>query len=119
MNAFPKLKTGAVAQYPAGRALVHATEVLRFLDGTEQRYRTRAAAGRRWTIHLKLLDETEVARLQEFFITEQGRFGSFSFEDPWDGSVHADCSLEDDNFEVELLGETRGRLVLVVKENNN
>ena len=43
MSAFPKLKTGAVAQYPASRALSQATEVVRFLDGTEQRYR---AAGR-------------------------------------------------------------------------
>jgi Conserved hypothetical protein 2217 (DUF2460) len=119
MSAFPKLKTGAVAQYPASRALVHATEVVRFLDGTEQRYRVREAAARRWVVRLDLLDETEIARLQEFFIAEQGRFGSFSFEDPWDGSVHANCSLERDEFEFELLGEARGRLVLVVRENDD
>ena len=119
MSAFPKLKTGAVAQYPAGRVLTHATEVMRFLDGTEQRYRARGAAGRRWAIRLELLDETEIARVQEFFISVQGRFGSFSFEDPWDSSVHADCSLENDALEIELWGETRGRLTLVVRENNN
>jgi hypothetical protein len=119
MSAFPKLKTGAVVQYPASRGLAHATEVLRFLDGTEQRYRTRGPAGRRWAIRLDLLDETEIARLQEFFVAAQGRFGSFSFEDPWDASVHPDCSLEVDEFAVELLGETRGRLTLVVRENNN
>jgi hypothetical protein len=119
MSAFPKLKTGAVAQYPASRALSQATEVVRFLDGTEQRYRARGAAGRRWVIRLDLLDETEIARLQEFFISAQGRFGSFSFQDPWDGSVHADCSLEADEFAMELVGETRGRLTLVVRENNN
>lgn len=119
MSAFPKLKTGAVAQYPASRALAHATEVVRFLDGTEQRYRVRGAAGRQWVIRLDLLDDTEIARLQEFFIGEQGRFGSFSFEDPWDGSVHANCSLQNDEFEFELLGEARGRLTLVVRENND
>jgi hypothetical protein len=118
MSTFPKLKTGAVAQYPASRSVTHATEVMRFVDGTEQRYRARGAAGRRWAINLELLDETEIARFQEFFTTEQGRLGSFTFEDPWDGSVHPDCSLEEDEFEFEVLGEGRGRLVVVVRENN-
>jgi hypothetical protein len=117
MSAFPRLKTGAVTQYPASRVLEHATEVVRFVDGTEQRYRRRGAAGRRWAIRLDLLDETEMARLQEFFETAKGRFGSFSFEDPWDHSVHADCSLENDELEIQLLGEARGSLALVVKEN--
>ncbi|HOK48044.1 MAG TPA: DUF2460 domain-containing protein [Bryobacteraceae bacterium] len=117
MNAFPRLKTGAVAQYPAGRALSYATEVLKFVDGTDQRYRKRGAPVRRWLIRLDLLDETELARLEEFFAAAQGRLGSFSFEDPWTGNVHTDCSLENDEFEVELLGETRGRTVLVVREN--
>lgn len=119
MSTFPKLKTGAVTQYPASRVLEHATEVMRFLDGTEQRYRRRGATGRRWVIRLELLDETEIARLQEFFETAKGRFGSFSFEDPWDNSVHADCSLVNDELEIELLGEARGGLTLVVKENQN
>ncbi|MGE5569002.1 MAG: DUF2460 domain-containing protein [Rhodospirillales bacterium] len=117
MNAFPRLKTGAVAQYPAGRALSYATKVLKFVDGTDQRYRKRGAPVRRWVIRLDLLDETEIARLEEFFAAAQGRLGRFSFEDPWTGNVHTDCNLENDEFQVELLGETRGRTVLVVREN--
>jgi hypothetical protein len=117
MSAFPRLRTGAVAQYPAGRVLSHATEVLKFIDGTDQRYRARGAAVRRWVIRLELLDETEISRLEDFFATAQGRMGTFSFEDPWTGNVHTDCSLESDEFEVELVGETRGRTVLVVREN--
>ncbi len=106
-----------MAQYPAGRALSHSTEVMKFVDGAEQRYRTRGAAVRRWVIRLELLDETEVARLEEFFVAAQGRLGTFSFEDPWTGNVHTDCSLENDEFEVEFEGEARGRTVLVVREN--
>ena len=117
MSAFPRLKTGAVAQYPAARALSHATEVVTFIDGTDQRYRVRGATVRRWVIRLDLLDETEIARLEEFFTTAQGKLGRFSFEDPWTGNVHTDCSLESDEFEAELLGETRGRAALVVREN--
>ena len=36
---FPTLKTGAVMQYPGKRILQFSTDVVRFLDGTEQRYR--------------------------------------------------------------------------------
>ena len=39
MNEFPKLKTGAVAQYPAQRTTRYSTHVMRFMDGSEQRYR--------------------------------------------------------------------------------
>ncbi len=34
MSMFPKLKTGAVAQYPAARSIVHGNDVLRFVDGS-------------------------------------------------------------------------------------
>lgn len=117
MSAFPRLKTGAVAQYPAGRAASYATEVFRFLDGTDQRYRAHGAPVRRWAIRLDLLDDSEMAALEAFFESAQGRYGSFSFEDPWDGSVHADCSLESDEIAFELRDEARGRTALVVREN--
>lgn len=119
MSEFPKLKTGAVAQYPASRVAAYGTDVFRFVDGSEQRYRICGTPVRRWVIRLEQLDETEIAKLQEFFASAQGRFGSFSFEDPWEGTVHQDCSLESDEFSIELLGEGRGRLALVVRENQD
>jgi hypothetical protein len=119
MSAFPTLKTGAVAQYPASRALVHTTVAMRFLDGSEQHYRARGASGRQWTINLALLDETEIATLQAFFESAQGRFGSFSFTDPWDGTVYPDCSLGSDEFDIDLEAETQGKLTLTVRENTN
>ncbi len=117
MSAFPKLKTGAITQYPAGRTRSYATDVFRFLDGTEQRCRQRSRGSRRWVIGLELLDDTELAELADFFQSQQGRFGGFSFEDPWDGTVYTNCSFEDDVLELELTGEARGRLGLVIKEN--
>jgi hypothetical protein len=39
MATFPKLKTNAVAQYPASKTARYQNQALRFLDGTEQRYR--------------------------------------------------------------------------------
>jgi hypothetical protein len=117
MAAFPKLKTGAVAQYPAARSLAYATDVHRFLDGTEQKYRVRGAPARRWGIRLELLDDTELAAIEEFFVAQQGRYGSFSFEDPWDSTLYSDCSFEQDEVAIELTGERRGRLRLVIRSN--
>ena len=119
MSSFPRLKTGAVVQYPATRTVGFATEVFRFLDGAEQRYRARGSETRRWVIRLELLDETELAALEEFFESMEGAFGRFAFEDPWDGKQYPDCSLEGDEFEAEMLGETRAKTSLVVRENRS
>lgn len=117
MSAFPKLKTGAVAQYPAGRSLERSTEVMRFVDGSEQRYRKRGAAVKRWVINLALLDEAEAAAVEAFFEGAQGKYGSFEFEDPWEATVHTDCSFESDEFAMQALGEARAKMSLVVRKN--
>ncbi len=117
MSTFPRLKTGAVAQYPAGRSLQYATARYRFLGGCEQRYRERGRAVRRWAIRLDLLDDRELAAVEEFFESQQGRYGSFSFTDPWDGTVHADCSFDQDELRIELAGERRGGLRVIIREN--
>ncbi len=119
MSTFPRLKTGAVAQYPAGRTAGYATAVFRFLDGSEQRFRDRAEEATRWTIELDLLDDTEMAQICEFFEAEQGRFGTFTFVDPWDASVHPNCSFEDDELTLEMTGEARAKMRLVIKENKD
>jgi hypothetical protein len=119
MAEFPKLKTGAVLQYPATRTLGYASQVLRFLDGTEQSYRTMGQPMRRWEIRLDLLDDRELAEVEAFFEENQGAFGSFAFTDPWDETAYTDCSLEADDLASVMTGEMRGRTSLVVKENRN
>jgi hypothetical protein len=117
MASFPKLKTNAVMQYPARRHFQFSNQVIRFLDGSEQRYRDYGAALRRWIVRLDMLDEGELAALENFFIASQGKVGSFSFTDPWDGAEYSDCSLEGDEFQFELQAEMRGETELVVREN--
>ncbi|MCC7176603.1 MAG: DUF2460 domain-containing protein [Bryobacterales bacterium] len=119
MSTFPLLKTGAVAQYPAGRALEYSTSVLHFVDGREQRFREWAGATRRWVIRLELLDEGELAALEAFHAARQGRLGTFSFTDPWDGTTYPDCSLETDSFALEYQDLMRGRAKLVVRANRD
>jgi len=114
---FPTLKTGAVMQYPAKRTLRFNTDIIRFLDGTEQRFRDYPSVLHEWTIQLDLLDEEELTALDQFFVSNQGRFASFSFTDPWDGTVYPNCSLKGDIFAYQLRTEMRGKATLVVCEN--
>jgi hypothetical protein len=116
---FPALKTGAVAQYGSSRTRRFSTQVFRFLDGSEQRFQEYGAPLRRWTIRLSLLDEAELTELESFFEAQGGRAGTFAFPDPWDGTVYADCSFDDDQLALQYAGPARGTASVTVKENRS
>lgn len=107
MAEFPKLKTQAVTQYPSVRSVRYRTEALRFLDGTEQRYRNGAGPRRRWDVCLSQIDEGEMAALELFFEENRGAAGNFAFTDPWDGRLYENCSLEADGLESISFDEMR------------
>jgi phage-related protein len=115
--SFPALKTGAVAQYPSDRAPQFSTQAYRFLDGSEQRFPGFPGVLQQWTIRLDLLDEGELENLREFFLSEEGRAGSFSFTDPWTGTVYAKCSFGSDTLSLQFKGPQNGATQLTVKEN--
>jgi len=115
--SFPTLSTGAVAQYPADRTRQFSTQVCRFLDGSDQRFRGYGAPLLRWAIRLDLLTEAELVNLEAFFLSEEGRSGSFAFTDPWDGTVYSNCSFDGDTFAAGFQDVSRGAAQMVVKEN--
>lgn len=117
MASFPTLKTGVVAQYPTERQRSYATQVFRFLDGSEQRFPAYAVPLLQWTIHLDLLDESELTNLEQFLESEGGRAGSFSFTDPFDGTVYANCSFAADELALNFAGPQQGKTTVVIKEN--
>ena len=119
MATFPQLKTKAVAQYPAVRALSYQNQILRFLDGNEQRYRDAKSELHRWSIRLAELDEGELAELDGFFANNQGRFGSFTFTDPWDGTPYTNCSLAADQLDLTSVAPMRGTTSVTVVENRS
>jgi len=119
MITFPTLKSGAVAQYPAQRSLSKRTWIGRFLDGSEQRFRNEASPLHRWVVHLSLLTEAEVVAIREFTDNVSGRFESFTFTDPWDGTSYPNCSLDTDTGTIEWLGENNARTTLVIRENRS
>ena len=68
MAAFPILSTGAVAQYPLARGTNFIVDIVRFLDGSEQRSLTRGRAQRRWVIQLSKVTEAELLRRSNSFL---------------------------------------------------
>ena len=66
MSAFPTLRTGAVAQYPLDLAVRFQTQSVKFMDGSQQRFRLYGSGLRRWKIRLDLLDEQELAAVAAF-----------------------------------------------------
>jgi phage-related protein len=97
--------------------VVFQNQVVRFVDGTEQRYRDCAGPLHQWVIHLSELDETEMATLEQFLQTNQGGFGSFSFTDPWDNQTYSDCSFADDAMDLTSIGEMLGQTSITLREN--
>lgn len=119
MATFPTLKTGAVAQYPASKSLRFQNQVLRFLDGTSQRYRDSAGLLHKWDIWLTQMDEREMAEIDQFFVSNQGCFVSFAFTDPWDGQVYPNCSIASDGLDLTFAAEMRGTAYLRIVENRS
>lgn len=96
MATFPSLKTGAVTQYPLEITTGQGSQVIRFLDGTDQRYLLHGRMLRAWQIHLELLDEDEISALEEFFNGQQGGYSKFVFPDPYSGTDVASCRFGGD-----------------------
>jgi hypothetical protein len=117
MATFPPLKTGAVAQYPAIKALRYQNQIVRFVDGNEQRYRDSTGPLHQWIIRLDKLDETEMASLENFFISNQGSFASFIFIDPWDGTSYPNCSVASDQLQMSSVAELQNTTSVTVIEN--
>ena len=117
MSNFPTLKTGAVLQYPAQKEVRFATEIVRFMDGSEQRFREYQTSLHRWMIRLELLDQGELQVLREFFRTQAGGADSFVFTDPWSGAAYANCTLEGGDMALQLVDEMKGNTSLTVREN--
>lgn len=116
-SSFPKLRTDAVAQYPAARRFCYRTQVIQFMDGLEQRFRDQAKVLHQWKIKLAALDDGELAELEAFFLDNGGQLGTFAFTDPWDGVLYPSCSLAQDQFEADWRSEAQVGTQLVIREN--
>ena len=116
MVQFPSLKTGVSVQYPVERVLEYSTQVERFVDGSEQRYRDRSTGRREWVIELSQLDEGELSALRSFFTEVRGRANTFDFVDPWTGGPPKPCRFASDSLGAKSFAEFDSRTRLIVVE---
>jgi hypothetical protein len=114
MATFPILKTGAPAQYPLDRGVRYATQAVRFMDGSRQRFKLYGAGLRKWTLKLDLLDEQELGAVIAF--VEQQGSAPFAFTDPTTGSVAAKCVISGGQFDATLTREMNGQTTVVIEE---
>ncbi len=90
---FPILSSGAVTQYGSPIGYVWPAQVIRFLDGPEQRFPACGNVFRRWAIDLRLLNESEVASIEAFFTAMSGEYSTFAFPDPISGTSVPNCRI--------------------------
>lgn len=119
MASFPLLRTSAVAQYPLTCKSSFSTEILQFVDGSEQRYRNYGRPIRRWAVQLNQLDEGEVAALRQFFREQAGVTGRFSFTDPITETAYANCSFDQPVLTGELREVQCGAATLIIRTNES
>lgn len=103
-------------QWPAERGVYFSTEVLEFADGSEQRIRNFSKVIRRWIVDLEELDEEDLTVMEAFYAQQQGQRGTFSFVDPWDGTLHAECHFDHSDLVAEYRSLLGGSAKLVVRE---
>jgi hypothetical protein len=90
---FPILNSGAITQYGSPLGLSWSAQVIRFVDGTDQRFLSRGRSLRRWLIDLRLLNESEIAGVEAFFSSMGGEYSLFNFPDPIGGTSVSNCRI--------------------------
>lgn len=118
MVSFPYLKTGAVAQFPSKKNIDYSTDVLQFVDGKEQRFRSYRSHALKWIISLKDIDEGEVQNIRQFIAEQAGMNGTFSFTDPWDGTVYENCSFDSDEVVFQMLSHSSCQTEIIIRNNS-
>jgi hypothetical protein len=93
MATFPTLSSGAITQHPIPLTTGQAAQVIRFLDGSDQRYLAQGKMLRSWQIQLNLLNEMEIQLIEAFFTSQRGEYSPFTFPDPFTASDVPNCRL--------------------------
>lgn len=114
MATFPVLKTGAVAQYPLSRGVRFSTQAVRFMDGSQQKFRLIGVGLRKWTLKLDELDEQELGAIIAF--VEQQGSATFTFNDPTTGVAVANCMISGEQFDATMNLEMNGQTTMVIEE---
>lgn len=118
MATFPSLSSGAIAQYPLVFGVSQGTSVIRFIDGSDQRFLIQGKQLRSWQIRIELLNDNEMAQLEDFFDSQQGTCSTFTFPDPISGTEVPNCRLASAELTTAYAAQGSGSASLWVVETN-
>lgn len=118
MVAFPLLSSGAITQYPTDFSTGRSVGLIRFLDGSDQRFLRNSRRLRRWKVELSLLTESEIACLRDFFKAQKGSFSSFNFTDPATSAQIPNCRIANSVMISEYLRENVNSTGFWIMETN-
>lgn len=118
MAVFPVLCSGAVTQYPTQLLTGRSVQVIRFLDGLDQRFLNQSKQFRCWAIQLELLSESELAAIEAFFASQKGAYSTFTFPDPFSKKDVPNCRLGSPELVTDYLGMNRNSVSFWVTETN-
>jgi hypothetical protein len=105
-------------QYPASVEFGQSVQVMRFLDGSGQRFLSQGRQYRRWQIRLDLLNDSEMNQLEAFFLAQGGEYSLFNFPDPFSGQNVLNCRLGAAGIASAFAGVDNGSTTLWVIETN-
>jgi hypothetical protein len=84
MPFFPQLASGALCQFPIKKRRLARTITNFLRDGSRIRLADDDAATTEWELTFEELTDVEASTLQDFFLSNEGRLGTFTFLDPTD-----------------------------------
>lgn len=116
MLTFPTLKTVAAVQYPFPKTHTFGNDVVLFLGGDEQRYRTTPGPLHKWEVRLSLLDEAEMNQVETLFQAASGTNDTFSFTDPTTGTVFPSCYFSSGVLDQTFKGDLRSSVSVSIQE---
>lgn len=109
MLVYPQLRTGAVSHYPIVKRRRKRTVVNTLSNGCSWKFADDAAEVTSWRLEYAGLSDEELAELQAFFISVEGRLRSFTFLDPTANLLSWSAALDHDEWKRDpLLTVTSG-----------
>jgi hypothetical protein len=93
-------------------------DIVRFLDGSEQRCLVRGRKLRRWLVSLAQLNESELASVEQFFEEAQGNAQLFTFIDPLTSDAVPNCRISNPSITTQYKALGSGAASVWIEETN-
>lgn len=124
MATFPTLATGARTCFPWVRRRLYSTSLGAAPTGWQYSWAWIGAgltgfptdALKQWQLTFSPITAAELSTLETFFAARNGRYDTFDFVDPEDGTTYTKCRFGQDSLEVEYVAPGHNSLTILIEE---